>query len=215
MKFNLARDAIKFLIKKYSIKEIYIPYYLCDVVRHAIFEVGAKPLYYHIDDNFMPEVELKKDAYILYPNYFGICDKNVEILAKKYPNLIVDNAHAYYATSRGFATIYAKHKFFPVEFGAELCLEKDKKNTPADYSRRKKYEDYAKIFANRNLLKIEIENDCIPFCYPFLAPTIEEADEVAKELQQKGLIIYRYWNPIPKSFNEYKFYSRLVPIPLS
>ena len=47
MKFKYARDALKFLIQKYSIKELRIPYYLCDVIRHALFEGGAQPLFYH------------------------------------------------------------------------------------------------------------------------------------------------------------------------
>ena len=60
-----------------------------------------------------------------------------------------------------------------------------------------------------------MKGDSIPFCYPYLAKTIDEADKLAYELMNKGLQIYRYWRPLPKSYNEYKFYSRLVPIPLN
>ena len=52
--FKFARDALRYIIKNNGVQEIYIPYYLCDVIRHAVFAEGAKPLFYHIDDNFMP-----------------------------------------------------------------------------------------------------------------------------------------------------------------
>ena len=87
MKFRFARDAFKYLLQTYKIKEIYMPYYLCDVMRHTAFEVKCKPIFYNIDDNFFPLKKFSKDKFILYPNYFGICDKNVEKLIKTYPKL--------------------------------------------------------------------------------------------------------------------------------
>lgn len=65
-----------------------------------------------------------------------------------------------------------------------------------------------------NVLKIDISKDTIPFCYPYLAPSIEIADNLVDQLTKQGKTIYRYWNTLPKSYNEYKFYIRLVPIPL-
>ena len=213
MQFMYARDALKYLIKKYHIENIYIPYYLCDVIRHAVFEAGAKPIFYHIDDSFFPTEEFPADAYILYPNYFGVCDKQVDRLYKKYPKLIVDNAHAYYSEHKGFASFNSARKFLPVENGAELFLKKGKKKTPLDYKRRAKFIYYDSLFQD-NELSFDLQAESIPFCYPYLASCIETADKLVKKLTEQGLTIYRYWNPLPKTFNEYKFYSRLVPIPL-
>lgn len=197
MRFNFARNALRYIIKENEIKEIYVPYYLCDVIRHAVVAEDAKPLFYHIDDNFFPAQNFPKDSYILYPNYFGICDKNVDKLVEIYPKLIVDNAHAYYAKPKGFASIYSPHKFEGV-----------------NVNRRKEFDVYHNLYGTANQLKIELPDDAIPFCYPYLASTVEEADESVKNLTRQGLTIYRYWNPLPESYNEYKFYSRLVPIPL-
>lgn len=213
MEFNYARDVIKFLIKKYEIKEIFIPYYLCDVIRHAVVEVGAKPIFYHIDDDFMPAIEFPKSAYILYPNYFGICQKNVKTLSQIYPKLIVDNAHAYYSEPIGFASFNSKRKFLPVEKGAELWIGKGQNLAEKDYKRRERFFDYHQNLGD-NLLKIELEENEIPFCYPYLAKSEKIADELVKNLTEQGLTIYRYWNRLPKTYNEYKFFSRLVPIPL-
>ena len=214
MKFEYARDALKYLIKNFKIKEIYIPYYLCDVIRHSVFEVGCKPIFYHIDDDFMPDKNFPKNAFILYPNYFGICAKNVRKLVKIYPRLIVDNAHAYYAQPSGFASFDSERKFLPVSSGANLYFGDEKKSLTLDYERRKRFDYYHKLLKDKNLLNIDIEPDCIPFCYPFLAKSIEEADSLVKTLTDKGLTVYRYWNALPKTYNEYKFYSRLVPIPI-
>lgn len=217
MKFRYARDAFGYLIQKYEIKEVFMPYYLCDVMRHAAVTHGAKPVFYHIDDGFLPVQDFPLDAYVLYPNYFGICAKNVEKLAKLYPKLIVDNAHAYFEKPSGFACFNSAKKFLPVKEGANLwikdvceaCLSPEK----TDFLRREMFLKYHKKFPD-NELSIDISDSCIPFCYPYLAPSVEIADKLVEKLTADGKTIYRYWNNLPKSYNEYKFYSRLVPVPL-
>ena len=217
MKFRYARDAFGYLIQKYGIKEVFMPYYLCDVMRHAAVTHGAKPVFYHIDDDFLPVQDFPHDAYVLYPNYFGICAKNVEKLAKLYPKLIVDNAHAYFEKPSGFACFNSAKKFLPVKEGANLwikdvceeCLSPEK----PDFLRREMFLKYHKKFSD-NELNIDVSDSCIPFCYPYLAPSVEIADKLVEKLTADGKTIYRYWNNLPKSYNEYKFYSRLVPVPL-
>ena len=71
---------------------------------------------------------------------------------------------------------------------------------------------YKNKYEESNLLEIETAKS--PFCYPYLAENETEADSLVKDLS-KEMIIYRYWNSLPKAYNEYKFYSRLVPIPIS
>ena len=217
MKFRYARDAFGYLIQKYEIKEVFMPYYLCDVMRHAAVTHGAKPVFYHIDEGFLPVQDFPHDAYVLYPNYFGICAKNVEKLAKLYPKLIVDNAHAYFEKPSGFACFNSAKKFLPVKKGANLwikdvceeCLSSEK----PDFLRREMFLKYHKKLSD-NELNIDVSDSCIPFCYPYLAPSVEIADKLVEKLTADGKTIYRYWNNLPKSYNEYKFYSRLVPIPL-
>ncbi|MCM1004591.1 MAG: hypothetical protein NC408_09675 [Candidatus Gastranaerophilales bacterium] len=214
LKFDLARNALRYIVKRDGIKEIYIPYYLCDVIRHTLFEENCKTLFYHIDDNFMPDKEFPRDSYILYPNYFGICSNNVEKLINLYPHLIVDNAHAFYAQPSGYASFNSSRKFLPENEGAFLWFREGINPAKPNLKRQEEFFRLHKEFKEHNLLKIDIKQNDIPFCYPLLANTQEEADNIAKNLQKEGKIIYRYWNNLPKSFNEYKFYSRLVPIPL-
>ena len=217
MKFRYARDAFGYLIQKYEIKEVFMPYYLCDVMRHTAVTHGAKPVFYHIDDGFLPVQDFPRDAYVLYPNYFGICAKNVEKLEELYPKLIVDNAHAYFEKPSGFACFNSAKKFLPVKEGANLwikdvceeCLSPEK----TDFLRREMFLKYHKKLSD-NELNIDISDSCIPFCYPYLASSVEIADRLVEKLTADGKTIYRYWNNLPKSYNEYKFYSRLVPVPL-
>lgn len=229
LKFDRGRNCLRFLIQHFNIKEIYLPYYLCDVIRHSVFEEGCKPIFYHIDDEFMPVIDFPKDAYILYPNYFGICTTNSEKLAKIYPNLIVDNAHAYYEEPIGFASFNSGVKF---GYGENAYLwMKDNSAVQNDISptineewqkkSRNRFWKLHKTYSGRNMLDIEtIRNEQLnrktfcPFCYPLLAKSETEADTIVKNLEEEGYTIYRYWNSLPKSFSEYKFYSRLVPIPI-
>ena len=67
-------------------------------------------------------------------------------------------------------------------------------------------------YKNINLLNIDLNSN--PFCYPCLVDTIESAEKIVAKLKQEGKTIYRYWNLVPENFNEYKFYSRLVPMPI-
>lgn len=214
LKFNYAREALVYLVNKYQIKEIYIPYYLCDVIRHSLFEVGCKALFYHIDDNFMPVQIFPKGSYILYPNYFGVCSNNVDKLVEIYPHLIVDNAHSFYSQPKGFATFNASRKFLNQNEGSFLWIEGGVNNYKLDFNRRKSFDKLDNVYNQTNCLKFSINEYDIPFCYPYLAKTEDDANKLVESLTKEGLTIYRYWNPLPKSFNEYKFYARLVPIPL-
>ena len=216
LNFNLGRECLGYIVKTFGIREMRIPYYLCDVIRHTLFEKGCKPVFYHINDDFLPTEEFAKEDVILYPNYFGICGKNVKYLSEKYPNLIVDNAHAYYDKPSGFACFNAGHKFGKEK--STLWIKgknSEKNNTEPDFPYKNSFIELHKKYGSANLLKIDIESITAPFVYPLLAKTMDEADKIVKSLKKEGKTIYRYWSPIPKNFNEYKFYSRLVPIPLS
>ncbi|MCQ2739105.1 MAG: hypothetical protein MJ237_02630 [bacterium] len=221
LKFCLARESLRYLVKTYNINKIYIPYYLCNVIRHTLMQENCKPIFYHIDSVFMPNIEFKKDEYILYPNYFGICDRNVEILEQKYPKLIVDNAHSYYSSPKGFACFNSERKFRNVVSGSDLWIKKEGVSQKDKMSfkilpkeRFMKFCFYHEKYSDVNLLKIDLKSVSSPFCYPYLASDDMTADLTVSELEKNGLRIYRYWDNLPKSYNEYKFYRRLVPIPL-
>ncbi len=205
LKFEYARDSLKYLIQRFQIKELHIPYYLCDVVRHSVIEAGCKPVFYHIDNNFFPAKDFNKEDFILYPNYFGICEDNAAKLEKIYPNLIIDNVHAYYMSPQGMACFNSKRKFIPGQIVSELYVKKEgesAENQPIrpDEKRREEFKILNKKYGKTNLLVFK-KVPLSPFCYPYLAGTNEEADKLAENLIEKGETIYRYWNNLPRNYN--------------
>lgn len=212
---DLARNSFKEVIKFYGLTQIYLPYYLCDVMRHSAFEESCKPVFYHIDDKFLPLTDFKQDDFILYPNYFGICDDNVKILCNMYPNIIIDNAHSYFSEPSGRACFNSKRKFINVQKGSDLWIESITDNRKSDHEliakRINNFNKIHQILKDSNLL--EIKSNISPFCYPYLAKNEETANHLVEKLN--GVEIFRYWNALPKNYNEYKFYSRLVPIPIT
>ena len=124
IKLNLGRHCLKYIIKAYNMREIYLPYYICPTLIKTAREEKCYIKFYHIDRNFYPALNFENDAYILYPNYFGICASNVMKLAHQYRNLIVDNAHNFYMPDCGLASFNSLRKFFAVRDGAILNISK-------------------------------------------------------------------------------------------
>lgn len=121
---NSARNALRYIIRAYNITKIALPYYTCPVVWQAVKEEGCTIIPYDIRDDFLPNISLDKDSYIVYNNYFGICGKNVEVLLKQYRNLIIDNAQAFYFLPKGLASFYSPRKFFGIPDGGVAICDK-------------------------------------------------------------------------------------------
>lgn len=117
---NIARNCLRYVIRVNNIKKIWVPYYTCPVVWESIKKEDCEMNFYHINKSFLPQIKFGENDFILYTNYFGICANNVKLLAKKYKNLIVDNAQAYYMPAYGLASFNSARKFFGVPDGAFL-----------------------------------------------------------------------------------------------
>lgn len=124
VKLNLARNCLKYLIRAYGINEIFVPFYTCNTVWNSVRQEGCKISFYHIDQNFMPIECFPQNAFILYTNYFGLCNENCNNLARIYPNLIIDNSQAFYSESIGLASFNSLRKFFDVTNGGFLYTNK-------------------------------------------------------------------------------------------
>ena len=159
IKLNLARNCIKYLIQAYGINEIFIPYYTCQTVWTSAKEAGCKVKFYHIDKDFMPSIDFPSDAFILYTNYYGLCTKNCKTLAHKYPNIIIDNAHAFYAPNIGLANFTSLRKFIPVTNGAYLYtnrfIDENFKKDTLNLSPTTAQNDYKKFVFNELQLNKE------------------------------------------------------------
>ena len=66
-KLNCGRNSLRFIIRTYNIKEIFIPYYTCPSVWQAIKREKCKINFYHIDKNFLPTIEFPKNSILIGP----------------------------------------------------------------------------------------------------------------------------------------------------
>lgn len=157
---NSARNCLKYILRAYKIPKIHLPYYICPVVRQAIREENVKMEFYHIDKFFMPKKNFAEDEYILYPNYFGLCDEQSEILSKKNKNLILDNAHAFFAPQKGLASFSSPRKIFNVNDGGILEINtKISENFAQDEDRTLEIKDFESFCKN----ELSIDDNPIKF----------------------------------------------------
>lgn len=117
---NLCRSALRYLIRALRITRIHIPLFTCNVVHDAIAQEGCDALSYRIDKDLMPIGDIPHDDFILYNNYYGVIGNRVTELSSLYPNLIVDNAQAFYSQPLCRAIIYSPRKFFGLPDGGIL-----------------------------------------------------------------------------------------------
>ncbi len=124
---NSGRNCLNYIIiARKNIKRIHIPYFLCGSVKSACKTYGVETIYYHVDNSFMPvDLDLGADDWLYLVNYYGqLTNETIEKLWNNYPNLIVDNAHAYYQKPiPHLDTLYTCRKFLGVPDGAFLYTD--------------------------------------------------------------------------------------------
>jgi len=109
---NVCRSAIRYLIRALGIKKIHVPIFTCHVINDSILQEGCEIERYRLNEEMMPDKDFPIEDYIIYNNYFGVLGNNVREMALRYPNLIVDNAQAFYSNVECRAAIYSPRKFF-------------------------------------------------------------------------------------------------------
>ena len=128
IRLNTGRNCLEYILRAKGYKKVYLPYYTCEVVLEPFKKLGIPYEFYHIDINFeiRDRFTLKADEALLYVNYYGLKQRDVEKLAEKTrERLIVDNTQAFYAKPiQGIETFYTCRKFFGVSDGAYLYTEK-------------------------------------------------------------------------------------------
>lgn len=100
---------------------VWLPRYTCHTVPEAVMAEGCEPCPYDIDERLeiAAEPSLSDGDLIIVTNYFGLKDRYIDRLARRYgPRLIADNAQALFAEppTRGSA-IYSPRKWVGVPDG--------------------------------------------------------------------------------------------------
>ena len=92
------------------------------------------------------------------------------------------------------------------------------KDTDLDLEKAKRksvFQNLEKIYNDTNCLDFTLNDEDVPFCYPYLAKSEEDADKLVEKLKNNEITIYRYWDRMPDSYLESQFYKRLVTIPIN
>ena len=142
VKLNSSRNALKFILKAYNVKKLYVPKFTCDVLYEAFTGLNLEIKRYEIDENLeicYKELVLDQDTYLLYTNYFGLKDKYISTLKDIIPNIIIDNAQALFSKPiKNIPTFYSPRKFVGVGDGGYLSGPKSFQmnlNRDVSYSR--------------------------------------------------------------------------------
>ena len=139
IKLNSARNCLEYILRAKKYKKVYIPYYTCEVLLEPLHKCNIKYEFYHINELLEPveTFDLHDNEALLYTNYYGLKQNQVQKLAKQYgKQLIVDNAQAFFAKPlHRIDTIYSPRKFVGVPDGAYLYTDtRLEDELPQDYS---------------------------------------------------------------------------------
>lgn len=134
LSFSSARNCLLYVIKKRNINKIFLPYYLCDVIKNTCYKNQIEVVFYEIDERFFPIMDknlVNKDSYLYVVNYYGILnEEDIKVLKNKYKYIILDNTHSFFGKSiNGIDTIYNCRKYFGVPDGGYLATDLDSDDT--------------------------------------------------------------------------------------
>lgn len=138
IKLNCGRNALWYLIKARGIRRIWMPKFMCDSCEGVLKKENVIISFYSIGLDFRPmDVHPAADEWLYVVNYYGqLSNEYLKSLKDAYPNLIVDNAQAYFQIPiDGVDTLYTCRKFFGVADGAILYTDATlDEELPADES---------------------------------------------------------------------------------
>lgn len=212
IKLNLARNCLKYICKAYGINKILLPYYTCPVVWNSLREESCEVKFYHIDKDFLPTEKLKKNDFILYTNYFGINSKNCKKLAKKYPNIIIDNSQGFFSEPLGLASFNSLRKFFNVQNGAYLFTSKQLEQVfevdKIELQPVSMQEDYEKFLKNELFLDAQKQIKTIS---PKVEKMMNDIDFEAESI--KRVRIFKQYEKVLKNFNNIQLDLNIGDVP--
>ena len=128
-RFQSARAAFLALLRAGRPKRVWMPRYICDSMLAPLEQEGITYLWYELDDQLLVDenCEIENGDWLLYVNYFGICDINVATLLKRFSpdQLVLDYSQAFFSTpaENALATVYSPRKFFGVPDGGLLMSQ--------------------------------------------------------------------------------------------
>ena len=90
IELNCGRNALEYILQAKEIKRILVPYYVSKTIYEPLEKLKIEIRHYHIDKDLNPIFSASQEIaeVILYVNYFGIKQETVDVLSKKFKNVI-------------------------------------------------------------------------------------------------------------------------------
>lgn len=125
---NCGRSALAYLWEAKGIRELYLPYFLCDSVVNLCRKLGIGYRFYPVGPRLEPlfNQPLPEGAWLYLVNYYGqLTDEEIRRWKARYDRVIVDNAQSYFQmpAADGVDTLYTCRKYFGVADGAFLYTD--------------------------------------------------------------------------------------------
>ncbi|MEM1404160.1 MAG: hypothetical protein AAGG55_12570 [Pseudomonadota bacterium] len=121
---HTGRACLSLMIQALKPTRVYVPHYTCDAALDPFRDAGIALTFYSIDRAWLPAdvPPMGPGDYLLYTNYFGLCEAQVSSLADQHGrNLLVDDTHAFFRGERpGLWSFTSARKSFGVPDGAYL-----------------------------------------------------------------------------------------------
>ena len=132
------RACLSYLIEQRNIRRILLPDLLCDVVEQVCSAHQVAVRRYRIGLDLRPEPDLQPGSgeWLYLVNLYGqLTEEELTAAAKRFPHLIVDNAHAYFTPALpGIDTLYTCRKFLGVSDGGFLYTDAPARELEQDES---------------------------------------------------------------------------------
>jgi len=128
---NSGRNALEYILRSNNkIIKVFLPYYTCDVLLQPIKRLNLEVAFYRLNEELLPQLNIiGNNEAIVYVNYFGIMNKKIKKILKKYENLIIDNSQAFFTKPiKNIPTFYSPRKFFGLPDGGFAYTNKIIKN---------------------------------------------------------------------------------------
>jgi hypothetical protein len=128
LRLNTGRNAFEYILRAKSYQKVFLPYFTCEVIFEPLQKLNIAYELYYIDEKLQPIFDFnkmgKQDVFV-YNNYFGLCDRQVNEIAVKCKNLIIDNSQAFFSLPLPHIdTFYSPRKFFGLPDGAYLYIDR-------------------------------------------------------------------------------------------
>ena len=123
---NSGRSSFYFAAKTTKMRKIYLPIFNCAETKSPFKKLNIEIEYYKLHEKLLPKnIYPQKNEFVLWTNYYGnASDQEKTIIHKRYPNLIIDNCHAFFSKPiKGAYNCYSTRKFFGVCDGAYLIKD--------------------------------------------------------------------------------------------